>query len=208
MNNMFSPDSSAGKAPELIPTGTTAWAIIQVQAARQSGNTGGTYYPVALTIVDGPYAGRKVFDMIPDFNDPRNKPKWNEMGQIAVVRIFESGGVFQVGNTPSYHQFAGKETLALMNAMDGLRVAIKIKIEEPKDPAHSQKNKVSEWLSPNPKSAGHREYNALAGGSGSVDQARNSFAPSAPAPVVGQGPGWILKAPAAPPAPASQNNPF
>ena len=207
MNNMFTPDSSAGKAPELIPTGTLAWAIIQVQAARQSGNTGGTYYPVALTIVDGPYAGRKVFDMLPDFNDPRNNPKWSDMGKVSIVRIFESGGVFQANNPQTYGQFAGKETLALMNAVDGLRVAIKIKIEEPKDPAHSQKNKVSEWLSPNPKSAGFRDFNNLVGGSGAIDQARNNaFAPASQAPAVGQGPGWIVKAPVAPPA--SSNAPF
>jgi hypothetical protein len=203
MNNMFSPDSGAAKAPELIPNGTLSWAIITIQAARQSGTSGGTYYPVTLTLVENGYEGRKVFDMLPDINDERNSPKWREMGKGSITRIFESAGVFNPHKLETYSAFAGKETLALMNAMDGLRVAIKVKVEASKDPAYADKNKVGEWLSPNPKSAGSRDYNALTGGQQAASQARGqAFAPQAPAPVVGQGPGWIVKGPAA------QNNPF
>lgn len=198
MNNMFSPDSGAAKAPELIPNGTLSWAIITIQAARQSGTTGGTYYPVTLTLVENGYEGRKVFDMLPDINDERNNPKWREMGKSSITRIFESAGVFNPLKPETYSAFAGKETLALMNAMDGLRVAIKIKIEASKDPAYADKNKVGEWLSPNAASGGYRDFQKLiAGQSGVVEQAR-SAAFSAPAPTAA--PGWV-KTP-------SSSNPF
>jgi hypothetical protein len=203
MNNMFSPTSGAGSAPELIPNGSLAWAIITIGGAKQSKSTGGTYYPVTLTIAGGEYEGRKVFDMLPDVQDDRNGEKWRKMGITSVTRIFESAGWFTPAKPDSYNMFNGKETLAIMNSMDGQRVAIKVKVEKNTDPAYADKNKVGEWLSPNPASGGFRDYQKLLGGQQAIDSARgNAFAPTqAPAPTVGASPGWIK-------TPGPSNAPF
>jgi hypothetical protein len=85
-----------------------------------------------------------------------------------------------------------------MNFMDGQRVAIKVKVEKNTDPAYADKNKVGEWLSPNPASGGYRDFQKLvAGQSGVVEQAR-AAAFSAPTPTAA--PGWV-KTP-------SSSNPF
>lgn len=204
MSNMFDPNSGAAKAPELIPTGTLSWATIQVGAPKQSGSTGGTYYPVTLTLMENSYEGRKVFELIPDINDTRNSEKWIAMGKSAITRIFESAGWFNPAKPETYAVFNGKEFLAIMNSIDGLRVAIKVKIEHSKDPAYADKNKVGEWLSPNPNArGGYQDYQRLIGGSGAVQQARSqAFAPAPQAPTMGQGPGWVIK------GPASGNAPF
>lgn len=191
MTNMFSPTSGAGSAPELIPNGTLAWAIITVQGAKQSQKSGGTYYPVMLTIVDGEYEGRKVFDMLPDIKDERNGEKWRQMGITNVTRIFESAGWFNPSKPETYAMFNGKETLAIMNSMDGQKVAIKVKVEKNPDPAYADKNKVGEWLSPNPASkTGFKDYQRLIGGQQVVDEARSqAFA----APSVAAAPAWVKK---------------
>lgn len=203
--SMFSPTSGAGSAPELIPNGTLSWALLTVQAARQSGSTGGTYYPVVLTLIGGDYEGRKVFDMIPDIQDERNSDKWRKMGITSVTRIFESSGWFNPAKPESYHAFEGKQTLDIMNSMDGQRVAIRVKIEESKDPAYADKNKVGDWLSPNPASGGYKDYQKLLGGQAVIEQARgsafNAKPTPAPAPSAMQKPSW-------PKAPGSSNAPF
>ena len=140
---MFSPTSGAGSAPELIPNGTLAWALINVGGAKQSKTSGGTYYPVTLTIIGGEYEGRKVFDMIPDVQDDRNGEKWRKMGITSITRIFESSGHFKVADPKSYEAFTGKETLAIMSFMDGQRVAIKVKVEKNTDPARPIANSAS-----------------------------------------------------------------
>ena len=196
--SMFSPTSGAGSAPELIPNGTLAWALITIGGAKQSKASGGTYYPVTLTVIGGEHEGRKVFDMIPDVQDDRNGEKWRKMGITSITRIFESSGHFKPSDPKSYEAFTGKETLAIMNFMDGQRVAIKVKVEKNTDPAYADKNKVGEWLSPNAASGGYRDFQKLiAGQSGVVEQAR-SAAFSAPAPSAA--PGWV-KTP-------SSSNPF
>lgn len=200
MSNMFSPTSGAGSAPELIPNGTLAWAILTVQAAKQSKSSGGTYYPVTLTIVGGEYEGRKVFDMLPDVQDERNGEKWRKMGITNITRIFESSGWFKPSDPASYNAYNGKDTLAIMNGMDGQRVAIRIKVEKNTDPAYADKNKVADWLSPNPASGGFKDYQKLIGGQGAVDTARGqAFAPAAPS--VGAAPGWVK-------SPGPSNAPF
>lgn len=200
MSNMFSPTSGAGSAPELIPNGTLAWAILTVQAAKQSKSSGGTYYPVTLTLVGGEYEGRKVFDMLPDVQDERNGEKWRKMGITNITRIFESSGWFKPSDPASYNAYNGKDTLAIMNGMDGQRVAIRIKVEKNTDPAYADKNKVADWLSPNPASGGFKDYQKLIGGQGAVDAARGqAFAPAAPS--VGAAPGWVK-------SPGPSNAPF
>jgi hypothetical protein len=192
-NNPFSPTSGAGSAPDLIPNGTLSWAMLSVQSKRNSKESNGEYYSVELTLIGGEFEGRKVFDIIPNIYDQNNSEKWRTSGIGAITRIFESSGWFKPAEPASYNAFAGKPFEQIMAGMDGQRVAIKVKVEKSKDPAYADKNKVAEWLSPNPASrSGYADYQRLIGGQGAVQQARvGAFAPAAtPAPGAGA-PGWI-----------------
>jgi hypothetical protein len=206
MNNPFSPTSGAASAPELIPHGTLAFAIITVQSVKQSNNTGGTYYNVALTLIDGPYEGRKIFEKIADINDTRNNETWRGMAVKAITRIFEVAGIFKPSDPKTYDAFIGRPTSDIMNFIDGKRCAVRIKIEKSKDPAYADKNNVGDWLSSNPSSGGFKDYQKLIGGQQAVDNARsNAFAPQAniqpAAQTFGQVPGWMK-------TPGSSNAPF
>ena len=202
MDNPFSSTSGAGSAPDLIPNGTLAWAILTVGEKRNSKESNGEYYNVELTLLDGEFAGRKVFEILPNIYDHNNSEKWRAMGISSITRIFESSGWFKPAEPASYNAYAGKPFEAIMLGMDGQRVAIKVKVEKSKDPAYADKNKVGEWLSPNPNSkGGFTEYQRLIGGQTVVQQARAS-AFSAPAGNAGlQKPSFIK-------APGSSNAPF
>lgn len=201
-SNPFSPSSGAASAPDLVPHGTLSWAVLTVQGKKNSKESNGEYYNVELTLLDGEFAGRKVFEMIPNIYDSNNSEKWRRGAIGSITRIFESSGWFKPAEPASYNVYAGKPFDAIMLGMDGQRVAIKIKVEKSKDPAYADKNKVGEWLSPNPASGGFADYQKLIGGQGAVQQARiTAFAPANPqAPSAGT-PGWIKK-------PGDANAPF
>ena len=197
-DNPFSPTSGAGSAPELIPANTLAWAILKVASKKNTKESGGEYYNLELTVVGGPYEGRKAFEMIANYQDMRNGEKWRQMAITALSRIMESSGFWKQSDPESYKSFVGKPFEHVANFIDGQRVAIKIKIEKNSDPAYADKNKVAEWLSPNPGSrGGYRDYMTLVGGTAGAPEVRpQTF--SAPTPTAA--PGWV-KTP-------SSSNPF
>ena len=202
-HNPFSPNSGAASAPDLIPAGTLAWATLTVVGKKNSKESNGEYFNVELTLLDGEFAGRKVFEMIPNIYDTNNSEKWRRGAIGSITRIFESSGWFKPSDPASYNAYAGKPFDAIMLGMDGQRVAIKVKVEKSKDPAYSDKNKVGEWLSPNPASGGYADYQRLIGGQGAVQSARvGAFAPAAPSAPAAGAPGWI-KTPG-----SSSNAPF
>lgn len=150
---------AAGKSTgngENIPNGQLAWAFITVRGVKPS-NSGGQYIDVELTLDDGqPYARRKVWEMIGDPNHPGNSDKYREMGQVAICRILEAGRGAGPHNMAAYQ-------LQSYEQLSGLRVPIKIKIEKGKD-GYDDKNKVAEWLTPNPQSSGHKDFQKLTSG--------------------------------------------
>lgn len=197
--NPFSPSSGAGSAPDLIPHGTLSWAVITVKDKRNSKESNGEYYNLELTLQGGEHEGRKVFEMIPNIYDTNNSEKWRVSGIGAITRIFESSGWFKPAEPASYNAFAGKPFSDIMLGMDGQRVAVKVKVEKSKDPAYADKNKVGEWLSPNPASrSGFSDYQKLIGGQQAVAAARSS-AFGSPEPLAR--PGFIKP-------PSSSNAPF
>lgn len=199
--NPFSPTSGAGSAPELIPAGTLAWAIIKVTAKKNTKDSGGEYYNLELTIHGGEYEGRKVFEMIPNFQDSRNGDKWRSMGVTHMTRILEAAGFFKQSDPESYKAFVGKPFETMMNFIDGQRCAIKVKIEKNTDPAYADKNKVGEWLSPNTTNRSYADFQRLIGGQAAVSEARSqAFSPSAPVPGF-QKPNFIK-------TPGNSNAPF
>jgi hypothetical protein len=199
MDYTFQPESGASSAPDLIPAGVLTYALVTIGAAKQAKESGGTYYPLTLTLMGGQYEGRKIFETIPDVTDTKNSEKWRAIAVTNMIRMFEVAGVFNPANPESYRALQGKPFLTLCNFLDGKRIAIRIKIEKSSDPAYADKNKVGEYLSTNPTSQGYKNYVKLLGGQSVVAEARsNAFsAPVAQAPATA--PGWIkLPAQAAP----------
>ena len=214
MNNMFSPESGAGESSQLIPAGTLHFAQFHPQEIRTS-KSGGRYASIELTLIDGPYERRKIWTLIMDPLDPKNvKPELRaegkadgaQMGLTALTRILESAGVFNIGNPATYRQFDGATFEQILAAADLKKVAIKIKVKKGTD-GYEDKNDVGEWLSPNPKSGGHRAWLTLIGGPDSIAAARqNAFnagpvIPPVAKPQAGSAPGWLTK-------PSQGNEPF
>lgn len=153
----FSGSAGAATSFDVIPSGYLAFAVLNVKGIKNSAK-GGAYLDVELTIDQGqPYAGRKVFEMIGDPQNAGNSEAYRQMGTVAITRILEAGRGAGPNNMAGY-QLANYEQLS------GLRVAVKLKIEPGTDP-HPDKNKVAEWLTPNPASqSGYKGWERLAKG--------------------------------------------
>lgn len=190
---MFSPTSGASQAPSLIPTGTLSFAVVKVREIKKSKASNGEYADIEITLDGGDFTGRKVFEMIANPLDTNNSEAWRNMAIANLTRMFEGAGVFKPENPESYNQFNGQSFLTICQFLDGARIAIKVKVESDKSGAYPDKNKVGEYLSPNPQSGGHSGYRKLADGSApAAAQARGAaFGASAPAPATGGAPGWL-----------------
>lgn len=184
----FSGSAGVGSDFDILPKGLLAWAILNVRGVKKSGS-GGSYVDCELTIAEGqPYAGRKLWEMIGQPFDQANSEKYRQMGQIAVTRILEAGRKAGPLNPAGYQ-------ITDFSQLDGLKVAIKVGVEEGRD-GHDDKNRVAEWLTPNPASqSGYKGFEKLIAGNNGLQQkaaqpAANGFggAPAA-APAGGFGSG-------------------
>lgn len=153
----FSGSAGASSGSDCIPAGQVAYAILTVRGLKGSAK-GGQYLDVELTIDEGqPYARKKVWEMIGDPNHPGNSEKYREMGTIAITRILEAGRGAGPNNLAGYK-------IDNYEQLSGLRVAVKLKVE-PGDSGYPDKNKVAEWLTPNPASqSGHKGWVQLQSG--------------------------------------------
>jgi hypothetical protein len=206
MNNMFSPTSGANSAPQLIPAGALHFAVFHTKEVKKSNNTGGTYARVELGLIDGPHEGRKIWSIVMNPLDPLNvnaqkrsegKPDGANMGLTALTRMLEAARIFDPANPESYKKFNGASFENILEALEGQKVAIKIKISKGSE-GYDDKNEVGEYLSPNPGSGGHKGWQTLVGGTGTVAQARqNAFMNEAPAVAVKKStagsPNWLQK---------------
>jgi hypothetical protein len=199
----FSPETKYESPNSLIPTGTIAFAMLAVRKIKNSNTTGGEYADLELTLV-GQFEGRKVWPMVANPADQRNGEKWRQMGMAAIQHACEACGLFNPAQPESYNRFANATFIDVLTQLDGKRVAVKIGIEKGTD-GHQDKNKVVDWISPNPNSAGKKAWDALVSGASSASQPvqQGGFmlnaaapaaapAPAAPAAVVsGSAPDWL-----------------
>lgn len=153
----FSGSAGAASSFDVIPAGQVAFAILNVKGLKGSASGGG-YLDIELTIDEGqPFAGRKVFEMIGDPQNAGNSEKYREMGTIAITRILEAGRGAGPNNLEGYR-------IQSYEQLSGLRVAVKLKVEAGEN-GYPDKNKVAEWLTPNPASqSGHKGWQQLASG--------------------------------------------
>lgn len=183
MKNYASASTQQGGVGELIPDGTLCWAMINVrphnldqgliEKPSKSSNSN-TYLDCELTVLDGPYKNRKMWDMI----GVAGSEAYVQMGDAAIRHILE------VGRQASPSNPAGYQIQDYM-ALDGLRVAIKARIEKGKD-GHPDKNRPR-YLSPNPDSDTCKDYARLCAGDTQPKQKAAAAAPAAPPPPPAQG---------------------
>lgn len=157
----FSGTAGAGSDFDLLPKGLIVWAYLALRGVKGSGSGGG-YLDCELTVAEGqPYAGRKLWEMIGDPFNQGNSEKYRKMGMVAITRILEAGRGAGPNN-PAGYQLA--EYPGGFQALDGLKVAIKVGIENGTD-GHDDKNRVAEWLTPNPASqSGYKGFAKLLAG--------------------------------------------
>ena len=160
MFNSQSGASGSSGSIALIPHGTLAFAVVKPTGIRESKRTGGGYANLELTISEGPYTGRKVWTIIMNPQDERNhnhelrregKNDGALMGLAAMTRMFEAAGVFNPLDARSYDKFNNASFNHVIAGLEGLTVAIKIKVAKGKD-GYEDKNEVAEFLSPAPVS--------------------------------------------------------
>ena len=168
----FSNGAGQTSQSELIPNGQLAFVVIEVVGVKSS-QSGGQYIDMVLTVDDGqPHARRKIFEKIGDPEHAGNTDKYRQMGQAAIARILECCNNAGPAN-PGGYQLDSYERLT------GARVPIKIGVENGKD-GRDDKNRVADWLTPNPKSeAAYKSLQLLMAGT------YNAKAATAPAATMG-----------------------
>ena len=189
---MFSPTSSQQDSISLIPQGALCVANLVVRSIKNSKASGAQYLDVELTVLAGDYQGRKVFDMIMDPFCPNASDGGRKMGLLALTRICEAIGLFVPTDESSYTRYNAPGTTIqnVISDIDGRKVAIRVKVEKGTD-GYADKNKVGEWLTPNPNSgSGFKGWNELVNGAQPVTRAA-AFAP--PVQAGSGAPSWLNK---------------
>lgn len=198
------PDAQGGN--ELIPDGTLAWAIVKVRphnldrglVVTPSKSSDGAYLDLELTILEGPYARRKIWDKI----GVAGSEKWVENGRSRIRHIIEVGNEMSTfaGSDPRYRLGTTSNTNGEMVFMelDEKRCAVKIGVEPGKD-GYEAKNTVRQYLSPRPASDTHKAFLKLVAG--------ETAAPAKTAPAADKKPAWGGGGAATPAAGASHAKP-
>lgn len=200
-----------GGGNELIPDGTLAWALVKVRPHNldhglvlvPSKSSESKYLDLELTILEGPYARRKIWDKI----GIEGSEKWVMMGRQRIRHIIQVGTEMSAfpASHPNYLLGTRSQTSGEMVFMelDELRCAIKVGIEKGKD-GYGDKNTVRQYLSPNPAADSHKAFLKLVAGQtqGEPQQQKAATAASKPAWAAGGTVGG--SAPSAPAAPAGR----
>jgi hypothetical protein len=189
--------AALGGAGDLIPAGTLVWLAISVRGLTHSKGTGGRQADLEYTVATGQHAKRKVWGYIGDPDDATNSDAYRIQSQGGLVRMLEAAGICKLNDPASYaritsFQQALQELVASTNA--GRFVAAKISIEKGKD-GYADKNRIADFLSPNPKSASAASWRQLL-----APATVNAAKPAAPAPGFALGGGAPVQASAVAPA--------
>lgn len=215
----FSKAASIGKDRTLIPKGTIAWGVIEVNGIKNSKATDGSYLDLSITIVRGPHEGRKIFEMIPNIFDERNSEKWRDMGTTSLTRILEGSGVFNPADETTYGSLnhladlphPNESAQQLAAAITGSTCGVKIGIDKGED-GHAPKNRVNDFFTPNTESNGFKgwenlladkDLELLAAEAPAFTPPVSAFTQPAAAPVPATPPVAAPPAPAAAPSPAA-----
>lgn len=160
----FSTTSGASSANDLIPAGQLSWALLTFRGMKVSDSTGSRYGDLEFAIADNqPNQRRKIWDMVADPDFDGNSEKWRAQGMSALTRMVEAAGIVNPEDPASYEKLNGKTCEQVLMMLDGKYVAIKVKIEKGGE-GYADKNKVGDYLTPNPQSSGNKGYVKLSNG--------------------------------------------
>lgn len=176
---MFNPTSGAPTSGPLIDNGTLVWVQISVRGIKHSRESGGAYADLEMTVAHGPCEKRKLWDLIMSPFDPKNSSGAKQMGIAAITRILECEGTFDPANPETYNLFnepPANTFEAVLGRLDGITVGIKVKVEKGTE-GYPDKNKVGEWLSPNPASGSQKLHAKLLAGETSATPQKQAFTP-------------------------------
>lgn len=174
---------------DLIPDGTLAWAIVKLRpfnldhglVVTPSKSSDGGYLDLELTVLEGPYARRKLWDKI----GVKGSEKWVENGRARIRHIIEVGNEMSEfpANHTNYRLGTKSQTSGEMVFMelDELRCAVKIGIEKGKD-GYGDKNTIRQYLSPRPASDTYKTFIKLVAGQ-TQGEAPKATAPAATKPA-------------------------
>lgn len=203
------PTDQGGSSGEIIPDGTLAWAIVTVRPHNldhglvltpSKSTEGNAYVDVELTILEGPFARRKVWDIIMLKAVGEKGDKTVGMGMAKVRHILEVGreisGFAATDSKYRLGQVSGTNGDMVLMELNELRCAIKIGVEPGKD-AFPAKNKVRAYLSPNPASDTFNTFMRLVSGDTVAPAAAPAAAAKATLPAA---PSWAGAKPATPAA--------
>lgn len=186
---------------ELLPKGTLAWCNVTVRPFNMDqgeietpskSTQGNAYLDLELTILDGPYARRKVWDR----PGVAGSEKYVQAGFAAIRHILE------VGRNAGPQNQAGYQINDYL-ALDNITCAIKIGVDPAKD-GYEAKNTVACYLSPNPESDTHKDFERLRTGDTAPKVAADTGLRGSTA-AIANAPKWGPQGTGA--APAAQSNP-
>jgi hypothetical protein len=198
---VFDEDSSdkAGGGGDLIPAKSLVFAVVTVRGKKQGKNFPFNWYAdIEATVSRGPFTRRKFWFIVQDpetlkpagdSHEDAEKARANIDRTIGnMSRMMESACIVVPGNKASYAN--GPKTFdQWMSAINGKECGFEIGIEPGKN-GYKDKNRVDEFLSPNPKQNMVKKWQALQSslqGSGA--------APSAQAAAPTGRPAWMDAAP-------------
>lgn len=189
---------------DLIPVGALSFAILKIRPHNldqgmievhgktlgEDGRSKSHYLDCELTLMGGPWDKRKIFTKIGVYGSE----KYVNMGRTSIKAILEVGRGAGPQNMAAYGLSASPQGVNWME-LDGLQVAIKVKVE--KSEGYADKNEVGVYLSPIEPSTQKDFAKLLAGDVQPAVKAATAAATAAKQP-------WATGAPAtATPAPAA-----
>jgi len=198
MTNAWNDFNDARQNPNLIPKGTIAKVRLTIRPGgfddpsqgwtggyARRGATGSVYLDVEYTVLEGPYAKRKVWSMIGLYS--ATGPGWANMGRSLVRGILNSArGLSDKDNSP---EAQNARRIAGFGDLDGLEFIARIDIG--KDSNGEDKNDIRQAVTRD-----HKDYAALMGG------VAVPMAYAAPQPAYSVPPQQPAYAPAQPQQPA------
>lgn len=182
--------NDAKQTSNIIPKGTLAKVRMTIRPGGHDdpsqgwtggyatrGTTGSVYLNIEYTVLEGPFAKRKVFGMIGLYS-PKG-PDWANMGRGLVRSMLNSArGISDKDNSP---QAQAARRISGFGDLDGLEFVARIDVGT--DSNGDDKNDIRTAVTPD-----HREYSALMGSVAATPAAASPQFSSVPA--TGGRPAW------------------
>jgi hypothetical protein len=185
MSGLWNDFNDARQNTNIIPKGTLAKVRLTIRPGgfddpaqgwtggyATRGTTGAVYLSGEFTVLEGPFARRKIFTLIGLYS-PKG-PDWGNMGRSLVRGMLNSArGISDKDNSP---QAQAARRISGFADLDGLEFVARIDVGS--DTNGEDKNEICSAVTPD-----HKEYAALMGTVGMPMAPQSQAAAYAPAPV-------------------------